>query len=140
MKDFEFNEHGICTNPNVTKVLEEKNFNAEVRCSFHNGKWHYGYSWNNTLKGYSGASCGAGISLNENTFDTEDEAKRYAVLHNIIPAIENIRKEIISYSDIEYDEDGNVIKTCVSDKLKTCDGYIDKCRIFIEDTYQLSLF
>lgn len=138
MKEFVFNENNVCTNPNTTQVLNEKYFTASIKTAEKDGKWYFGCDWTNSyLNGYSGY--GSGASLYGPTFDSENEAIRYAVNQNILPALQHILSELPNAS-LEYDEDGNLIRVNKSEKISLCNHYINRCNEFINDTYQLSLF
>lgn len=77
MKTYEFNEHGVCTNPDVFMQVQGKEYAAELKvCQLTSGQWTYGYMMTVNFGNYGG--CAGPASLNGPEFPSKEEAKKAA--------------------------------------------------------------
>lgn len=142
MGQFVFNEHDVCTNCNKDIVLNEKYFFAEIYTAEYENNWYAGYNWNLRSSGYEGGGCGPYKGKNAKAYGSEAEARRYIVqfcfIKKLERAIEYLKKPIGTHQT--DDEDPEEVPVSASEKIRILTGYIDRCREYIQDTYQLSLF
>lgn len=55
MKQFKFNEHGVCENPEIIKIYSDKKLHAEIQLAVWKGKWAWGNDF--SIKS-GGGNCG----------------------------------------------------------------------------------
>lgn len=76
--NFEFNEIGVCQNPIVETIFDNKKNIVKIKLAESDGKWLYGYSfsYDNYNGGGGVAPC---LSENRKQYDTKAEAREEAL-------------------------------------------------------------
>lgn len=72
-KEFDFNEHGVCMNPNVSSIVSGR-YKVMIETAMVNDKWVYGFWLDTPVSGWVN-----GVSIaNKDESDTEQQANAKA--------------------------------------------------------------
>lgn len=75
---YQYNEHGVCTNPDIFMQVETKEHYAKLKiCQLPNGAWTFGYSFGVHFGNMAG--CSGPASITGHQYPTPAEAKKAAI-------------------------------------------------------------
>lgn len=89
MKEFEFNEWGVCLNPEIVRIDEY----IKIELAEGEKAWMFGYYYFYVNTGY-GCPC----SAKEKAFETKEDALKYAIKR----IIKQLEKHIITHKDCDW--------------------------------------